>query len=215
MATVCRRKRSRRDIIKLEARLILIGLVALGMLIGFFIGKAQTKTVTETVTVTEIVEVPAYDADNLPEVSDIYYFDIPLSNSLQRFIYEVCADNEVPVTLVLALIEHESRFNPEAVSSTGDYGLMQINEVNHKNLEERFRTADMLDPYQNIFCGVKILSEYIKKYEGNYSKALMAYNMGSYGAEKAWKNEIKSTKFSDSILTLFEKYEEVVKNNGK
>ena len=37
---------------------------------------------------------------------------------------------------------HESKFNPEAVSATNDYGLMQINEVNHDRLEEQYQCAD-------------------------------------------------------------------------
>ena len=138
-----------------------------------------------------------------------FLFDIPLSDSLQRYIYEVCADEGVPVTLVLAMIEHESRFNPEVVSSTDDYGLMQINEVNHEWLEEDFRCADMLNPYQNVFCGIKIIAKYIEKYEDDYGKALMAYNMGDYGARKAWQNGVTSTNYSTSILELMQKYEEV------
>jgi len=165
----------------------------------------NTEIVTETVT----VEVPVYEADKLPELGEVFYYDIPLSDSLQRYIYEVCADEGVPVTLVLAMIEHESRFNPEVVSSTDDYGLMQINEVNHEWLEEDFRCADMLNPYQNVFCGIKIIAKYIEKYEDDYGKALMAYNMGDYGARKAWQNGVTSTNYSTSILELMQKYEEV------
>jgi hypothetical protein len=35
----------------------------------------------------------------------------------------------------------------------------------------------------------------------------MAYNMGEYGAKKAWSNGITSTTYSDTILELCEKYE--------
>lgn len=134
-------------------------------------------------------------------------FDIPLSDSLQRYIYEICADEGVPVTLALAVIEHESGFNPEAVSSTDDYGLMQINAVNHKWLEEKYRTADFLNPYQNVFCGITIIGGYIEKY-GDFNKALMAYNMGDYGAQKAWENGVTDTDYPTSILNLMQKYEE-------
>ena len=89
------------------------------------------------------------------------------------------------------MIEHESQFNPEIVSKTDDYGLMQINEVNHTWLNEEYRCADMLDPYQNVFCGVKIIGEYVNRYDGDLTKALMAYNMGDYGARKAWENGVQ------------------------
>jgi hypothetical protein len=213
MATECRkRKINRHKLVKVEAHVVLIGLVVVGLVIGFFIGKSQAKVKTETVTVTETVEVPVYEADRLPEVSDVFYFDVPLSHSEQRFIYEVCADEEVPVTLIMAMIEHESQFTPDFISHTNDYGLLQINAVNHEMLEERYRTADMLNPYQNIYCGVKIISSYLAKYDGNYTQALMAYNMGDYGARKAWSNGIESTRYTETILSIMQEYEEVVRN---
>lgn len=218
MATECRRTKGKRinrnRLMKVYAYIILMLLVVFGGVIGLFIGRftapaeVEIQTVTETVT----VEVPVYEADKLPEVSEVFYYDIPLSDSLQRYIYEICADEKVPVTLVLAMIEHESYFNPEIVSATDDYGLMQINAVNHEWLEEDYRCADMLNPYQNVFCGVKIVSTYIDKYDGDLTKALMAYNMGNYGARTAWENGITSTSYTDSILGLMQKYEEVSHN---
>ena len=186
-----------------------------GLLIGWvckvFYSYGQTSAPEKYITVTEIVEVPVYESVALPEVEDVTYFDIPLSHSLQRYIYEVCADEQVPVTLIMAMIDHESRFNPEAVSGTGDYGLMQINTINHEWLAEKYRAADMLDPYQNVFCGIKIISSFLKTYE-DCGKALMAYNMGSYGAGKAWENGIQSTRYSEEILSLMQTYEQEVQD---
>lgn len=213
MATVCRKRRiNRHKIVVIEAWIVLIVLFLSGGLIGFLVGKAQAKTVTKTETLTETVEVPVYEADKLPEVSDVVYFDVPLSHSLQRYTYEVCADEEVPVTLIMAMVEHESQFDPEIISETDDYGLLQINAVNHTNLAEKYRAADMLDPYQNIFCGVKIIGSYLDKYDGDYTRALMAYNMGDYGARKAIESGITSTAYTDTILSLMEEYEEVLNN---
>lgn len=208
MATECRkRKINKRKLLRLITTIVLLvgGLV----LVGFTIGRVTAPEKTKTVTITETVEVPIYNADSLPEVSEIEYIDIPLSQSLQRYIYEICADENVPITLIYAMIEHESGFNPEAVSKTDDYGLMQINEVNHSWLNEEYRCADMLDPYQNVYCGVKIIGQYVSRYDGDLTKALMAYNMGDYGARKAWENGISDSTYVTSILKLMEKYEEV------
>lgn len=217
MATECRgttkRKISKYKIVKAQAYTVLLLIFLFGSLIGGIIGRVTTPKKVETVTVTETVEVPSYEADKLPEIENMTYFDVPLSHSLQNYIYEICADEDVPVTLVMAMIDHESKFNPEMVSDTDDYGLMQINEINHDQLAEEYRCADMLNPYQNIFCGVKIIAGYINQYE-DYNKALMAYNMGSYGAQKAWENGITSTTYSEQILTLMSSYEQEVKNNA-
>lgn len=204
MATQCREKQPKIKCNRIIT--VLIALVLIGGIAGFFIGRGSAPE--KTLTVTKTVEVPVYESAMLAETAEVFLYDIPLSDSLQRYIYEICADEGVPVTLALAMIEHESGFNPEAVSSTDDYGLMQINSVNHNWLEEKYRTADMLNPYQNVFCGISIIGGYIEKYE-DYGKALMAYNMGNYGAQKAWENGVTSTKYSESILALMDKYEEV------
>lgn len=209
MATECRRTKKRVNRNRLVRLLIVLAVIAA---IAFGIGRVTAPAKTKTVTVTETVEVPAYSTDKLPETSDICYFDVPLSHSLQRFIYEVCADENVPVTLIYAMIEHESQFDPEIISRTDDYGLMQINAVNHTWLNEEYRCADMLDPYQNVFCGVKIIGAYVNRYDGDLTKALMAYNMGDYGARKAWENGVDKISYSTTILTLMENYEEVLQN---
>lgn len=177
---------------------------------AFLLGRFTSPTKTETITVNKQVEVPVYAAEKLPTTEGNYHFDVPLSHSLQDYIYEVCADEEVPITLILAMIETESNFNPEIISSTNDYGLMQINKINHERLKEEYRAADMLNPYQNTFCGIKIIASYVKKYDGDFNKALMAYNMGDFGANRAWGNGITSTKYSEKILGLMEKYEEKI-----
>lgn len=213
MATQCRNaKINRNKRMKLYANMILVLLVLIGGVLGFFLAKLTTPP-QETITVTKTVEVPAYKSNVLVDTADVFLFDVPLSDSLQRYIYEICADENVPVTLVMAMIEHESGFDPEAVSPTDDYGLMQINAVNHEWLKEEYRCVDMMNPYQNVFCGISIISSYIDKY-GELDKALMAYNMGNYGAQKAWKNGVTSIAYSEEILSLMKEYEEVSNATG-
>lgn len=210
MATT--KKRINRHKLKvIQAYTVIALFVLFGLIAGFIVGRLTAPPKVETVT--ETVEVPTYDSSKLPEVGEITYYDIPISHSLQRFIFEVCADENVPVSLVIAMIDHESKFNPEVVSATDDYGLMQINAINHGQLEEQYRAADMLDPYQNVFCGIKVLGSYIEKYD-DLSYALMAYNMGEYGAKKAWESGMKTTSYSDSVLELMSEYEQEVKENA-
>lgn len=218
MATRCRerQKTHRRKFTVIQVCLMLAAVTALSGVGCFIIGRVSSPEIvrTETITIIDTVEVPVYKSDKLPENADVFLYDVPLSEYLQRYIYEICADKNVPVTLIMAMIDHESRFNAEVVSSTEDYGLMQINSVNHDWLEAEHRCADMLNPYQNVYCGITIISSYIEKYEGDYGKALMAYNMGDYGARKAWNDGITSTKYSTSILELMAHYEEVSHATG-
>lgn len=214
MATQCRETKKRINRYKLaviKAYVIICTLVAIGFIGGFIAGRATAPK--KQITVTKTIEIPSCEADSLPVAEEVTYFNVPLSHNLQRYIYEVCADENVPVSLVIAMIDQESKFDPEAVSETEDYGLMQINTINHEWLAEEYRTADMLDPYQNVFCGIKMIGSYIQNYK-DYSSALMAYNMGDYGAKKAWENGIKSTSYSEGILALMQQYEREVKENA-
>lgn len=208
MATKCRKikKISKDKIVDIYTYGILSGLVMTGVAVGFVIGTVTTPVVTKTVTETITVEVPTLNADKLPEVTQEFFYDIPLSENLQRYIFEICKGEDVPVSLVLAMIEHESAFDPEAVSDTNDYGLMQINEINLDQLKEDYRCTDMFNPYQNVFSGVKIISFYLKKYDGDLNKALMAYNLGDHGARTAWRDGILSTYYSDHIIELMKQY---------
>lgn len=194
-----RRNAKLRTLVIVCAAIIIVG-------IGSFVaGRSRAKV--ETVTVTQTVEVPVYDADRLPEPSTIYYHNVPLSQSLQRFITEACADEGVPVSLILAMIDYESGFDAEAVSETEDYGLMQINKINHDRMAEEYRAADMMNPYQNVYCGIKIIGSYLKEYDGNFNRALMAYNFGEYGADKAIEDGYTTCTYANDILELMNYYE--------
>ena len=84
MATECRkRKINKRKLVRFITTIVL--LVGELVLVGFTIGRVTAPEKTKTVTITETVEVPTYNADFLPEVSEIEYIDIPLSQSLQRY----------------------------------------------------------------------------------------------------------------------------------
>ena len=204
--TVIKKSRNRYSIYKRILYLIFAGLLAIGFTLGWFI-KPQ-KVVTETVETVKTVEVPVYEEEGLPVVNEVDYFNVPLSHSLQQYIYEICADNDMSVSLVIALIDQESNFNPECVSDTNDYGLMQINECNFQWVKEDYNSVDMFNPYQNVYCGINILAGYLHKYDDDYTKALMCYNLGEYGASKAWENGIFCTDYTKAVETKWEGYKE-------
>jgi soluble lytic murein transglycosylase-like protein len=198
------------------------GILGASVVIGFGLGrvtapietvvdtKIVTEKVPELVTITEQVEVPVY-IETAPTTADVFIYDVPLSENLQRYIYEICKDEQVPITLVLAMIEHESGFDADAISDTDDYGLMQVNKVNHGWLKEKHNCDDMLNPYQNVFAGIKIISDCLKEYDYDYTKALMAYNMGDYGAKTALANGVWTTPYANRVLSLMQKYGEVTR----
>lgn len=128
-------------------------------------------------------------------------YDIPLDAALQEHIYNLCVDYCIPehYELVLALIWQESNFDASVVSSTGDYGLMQINTINHDWLSEELGVDDFLNPEQNVHAGVYVLAKLIHKH-GDVGKALMSYNMGERGAASYWSAGIYTSTYSDSVI---------------
>lgn len=148
--------------------------------------------------ITDVVETTTAEA----KIENIYY-DCPLSHDLQDYIRELCSENGIPMSLVIAMIDVESSFDPDAISSTDDYGLMQINKSNHGWLRTHGVT-DVLDPYQNVLGGIIILSQC---YNGNMSKALMEYNLGLGSASKLWDKGVYSTYYSRTVLATKEVYD--------
>ena len=99
----------------------------------------------------------------------------------------------------MALIQHETNFEAGAISSTDDYGLMQINSVNHTYLAEELGITDFLDPYENVKAGMFILRKLFEKYD-TPEKVLMAYNMGETGAARLWEQGIFEVNYSKEVL---------------
>ena len=83
----------------------------------------------------------------------------------------------VPEDVILAVIETESGFKPDAKSATGVRGLMQVTQDTYKGLGF---TGDRSDPTNSVNAGTKLLSQLYKQY-GNWDDAFTAYNGGSHG----------------------------------
>lgn len=126
-----------------------------------------------------------------------------LSPHLQEVMFAMCEKYNVPFALALAVADQETRFNPDAVSHTNDYGLMQINKINFEWLQKK--GIDPMTYDGNIEAGVLILSQAIEKH-GEYGLALMAYNCGDAGAKRLWKKGTYSTDYSRSTMARFDKW---------
>nr|WP_297458775.1 lytic transglycosylase domain-containing protein [uncultured Halomonas sp.] len=86
--------------------------------------------------------------------------------------------------IVLAVIQVESAFKADAVSSAGALGLMQIMPFWKKVIGRP--EDDLLDPGLNLRYGCTILAYYLQRENGDLTRALARYN-GSLG--KTWYPE--------------------------
>lgn len=123
----------------------------------------------------------------------------------QEFVFYLCSGYNMDFTLVMALIEHESHFDPAAISKTNDYGYMQINVQNHEWLTETLGVTDYTDPYQNIRAGVFVLRKLFERYQ-DVELVLMAYNMGENGAGRLWDKGVFRTDYTQEILNIQQQF---------
>ena len=136
------------------------------------------------------------------------YYDIPLSKDLQLYTYNKCVEYGVPehYELVLAMMWQESNYTADLISSTDDYGIMQINSCNHSWLVDLLGPTDFLDASDNINAGVYAISKLLIKY-GDEHKALMAYNMGEHGASLNWQAGNYTSNYSRGVVAKREAIE--------
>jgi len=87
---------------------------------------------------------------------------------------------DLPISLVLAVIEVESNFNPKVVSRKGAKGLMQLMDETAKDMGVR----NVFDPRENIWGGCKYLRYLIDRFDGKTDLVLAGYNAGPGTVER-------------------------------
>lgn len=108
----------------------------------------------------------------------------------------------VSPALALAVIYVESGGRPDAKSSAGAQGLMQL----MPDTAKRFGVEDSLDAVQNIKGGVRFLDFLMEKFEGDPILVLAGYNAGenSIGANQGVPDYAETRDYVPKVLAAFE-----------
>lgn len=135
------------------------------------------------------------------------YYQIPLSKDIQDYVKKLCAEYEVPEKIVYAIVQTESNYQANAVSKTNDYGLMQINAINHAWLRKLLGINNFLNAKQNLHAGIYMLSLHIKQTQ-TLEQALMAYGLGIGYASNLFRQGVNSTKHTRYLFQIADEIEE-------
>ena len=134
-----------------------------------------------------------------------FYMERMYPIQYQEWVEQYSQEYGVPKSLVYSVIRSESSFRPDAESSVGARGLMQITEqtfqwaqMRHNLTEETF--DDLFDPQINIRYGTYILSLLLEEF-GSVQNALCAYHAG-WGVTQEWLADPEITPDGTTITNI-------------
>ena len=111
-----------------------------------------------------------------------------------EYVRHYAYEYNVPESLIYAVIKVESNFDPNAYSTSGAMGLMQMKPstfeemTSDKYLGEDLDPDELFDPEVSIRYGTYYLKYLHGYFEGNWDNAIAAYN-GGMGNVQKWLSD--------------------------
>jgi cell wall-associated NlpC family hydrolase len=161
--------------------------------VGIYVGNGQMIDAPHTGTTVQVQAVPANQVVDirrvLPGNDSAQFTDATASGQAQMgnvtvpaayaaTVEQAASSNGIPASLLAALLYHESRFEPNVVSSAGAEGIAQFMPATAAGMG-----IDPTNATQSIEGAAKLLGSYTRQF-GSYSDALAAYDAGSSAVER-------------------------------
>ena len=124
--------------------------------------------------------------------------------TLAQAIIAESQKHEFDPVFILAVIQTESTFNPEARGSAGEIGLMQILPKTGEWIAKKYRlpwkgVSSLLDPVSNVRIGIQYFAHLRSEFDGAAYHYLPAYNMGPKNMRRV-EREIGSVDADGRVL---------------
>lgn len=116
----------------------------------------------------------------------------------QQFINEAAQKYGLDPNMLMAMMAQESGGNPNAVSSAGAQGLMQLMPGTARDMG----VTNPMNPQQNINGGAQYISQMLQQFGGNIPQALGAYNWGPGNMQRKGMGQApqETQNYIDSIM---------------
>ena len=164
----------------------------------------QPKSIAKT---TKTTKQPTKKQSSSSSTSTKLYTNIPLSARFQRYIDGKCKSYGISTNVVMGCIRTESNFQTQIMGDNGKaYGLMQVQKQWHKARMKKVGATNLLDPYDNVAVGIDYLAELYKIYNGNWHKALMAYNGGHAYCKRRLRMGLVNSPYSRRVMNYAEDF---------
>jgi cell wall-associated NlpC family hydrolase len=113
-----------------------------------------------------------------PATSSVVMGNVSVPAQYVTTVEQAASANGIPSSLLAGLIQQESGFNPDAVSSAGAEGIAQFMPATAAGMG-----VDPYEPTSAINGAAEMLGSYTRQF-GSYADALAAYNAGSSAVER-------------------------------
>lgn len=118
-----------------------------------------------------------------PDKGSLAQWGIAYPLAFKEEVADNAAKNQIPASLIYAIIRAESNYFPDALSPAGAVGLMQVMPATAAAVarggSEKYAPDQLTRPGLNIHLGVKHLRDLLTLYDGDIVMAVAAYNAGS------------------------------------
>lgn len=172
-----------------------------------------TKTVTakeETVDFEPMISTDAImeEINSNQTTEELVYNQPNMDLDTQRIIKQVAEEYQVPYRYLMTIadIESDGKFdNHGVISSSDDYGVMQINKANIPTLCERLNTTPdsiLYDDETNIRASATILKDIINLCEQKYGTVNDEKVYGCYNGWINWREKEISRNYVEKALNL-------------
>jgi peptidoglycan lytic transglycosylase len=159
----------------------------------------------------------AHRSEEMPASVARVLYPLPYFSSVTT----AAARDHVDPMIVTGIMRQESAFQPDAISSAGAVGLMQVLPKTAPHLSQRlhlrYTRTRLFDPQYNVELGTLYLSDLISQF-GGPEAALAAYNAGE-DRSKLWTSErnfSEPAEFVESIpFTQTRDYVQIVMRNAE